>query len=369
MYKLLHIHSDSKFLYSIDKYAHELLDNTMLIIGAKDDTNAKYQDTAIFFERNAENVDRIVEYAKSFNLIIFEDLTAYNKKILMKIPVGIKIIWRFFGHELYNKRFDLILTDSSIAVGRDQYKIYTKKGGLKNYYLFLRKKYSFIYNLYKYVKKIDYILLYSKEEYGFLRRHWFFLPKPIIAPLLSPPTSKRHHKENFIIFGHSKNIINNHLDVLKIINNSKNPNPFKTKMFLSYGYENSYYKKLVEEVSNNTNIEMILDFLPKDEFNNIYSEASALVINSHRQAALGNIFIAISNNCKLYLNNRNIIKKWLENEGLKVFSIEDFKRDYEVNNLKLSQEDAKHNISIVHKMNLENNLEVFQAKILEIVRR
>lgn len=367
MFKLVHIHSDPKFLRSINKYQHELFDNTMVFIGNGDSLDVEFPQNTVFFERTNENIDKIAAYISVFDLVIFEDLTAYNKKILMKLPQGVKVSWRFFGHELYNKRLDLILTNSTIKFAKKDYKIYLRNGGMKAYYKFLKHKYSVIYDLYKYSKKINNIQVICEEEYNFLKRHWYFLPRFIQVPLKKPTIYEEVKKENFFIFGNSRNISNNHLDVLEIINNSKNKSPYQTKMFLSYGYENTYYNQVVKEVNKNQSIEMITDFLPSDQFIDIYKKASALVINSHRQMALGNIFTAISTNCKIYLNDKNVIKQWLEREGLKIYSIDDFKHDYETNNLKLSNEDAKKNILMMHKIYDNYNISHFHKEILKIL--
>lgn len=367
--KILHIHTDPKFLHSIEKFQNKLFDNTMLIIGEKDNTNTRYHNTATFFNKNKDNIENIAKFTTNFDLIVFVDLTAYNKKILMKLPKKVKVFWHFFGHELYNKRLDLILTNSTIKYAKKDYKIFLKTGGIKAYYNFLKHKYSVIYHLCRYSKNIDNIMVVCKEEYNFLKRYWYFLPRFIQVPLKEPTVYEEVKKENFFIFGHSRNISNNHLDILEVINNSKNKSPYQTKMFLSYGHENAYYNQVVKEANKNKNIEMITDFLPSDQFMDIYKKASALVINSQRQIALGNIFIAISTNCKIYLNNKNIIKKWFEREGLKVFSIEDFKQDYETNNLKLSIEEAKHNILVLQKMYDNYNFNHFHEKIIKIINK
>jgi hypothetical protein len=182
-------------------------------------------------------------------------------------------------------------------------------------------------------------------------------------------TYKKRNKQEFIIVGHSRNISNNHLDVLKIINESQNESPYQTKMFLSYGYQNDYYRKVVEEIDKNLTIQKITDYLPSDEFEKVYNEVSALVINSHRQMGLANIIMAIGTNCKIYLNNKNPTKKWLEREGIKVFSIEEFKKDYETNNFKLSEADAEHNINVLNGMYNSYDEKDFQKKILKIIEK
>lgn len=56
-----------------------------------------------------------------------------------------------------------------------------------------------------------------------------------------------------------------------------------------------------------------------------------------------NIFSAFENGTKVYLNNKNVDKNWLINEGFEIFSIEDFEKDLNNDNLKIDSKSAIHN--------------------------
>ena len=368
MYKLIHIHSESKFLMSIDKYKHELLENSMLILGTKDQTNINYHNTAVFFKRADENIDKIAAYISGFDLVIFEELTPFNKKLLMKLPKNVKVSWRFFGYELYSTRLDLMLSEASIKHIDSGLKVRSKKG-IRAYYKFLKYKYSYIYHFHKYVKRINNIQITSKEEYNFIKKHWMFLPKMLLIPIVRNVNYQQLEKKDFFILGNSRNIYNNHLDILDILQHSKNRNGYKAKMFLSYGIEKEYYKAVLSKSLTLSNVETITDFLAKEEFNQIYKEASALVLNCYRQMALGNILAAIENNCKIYLNDKNALKKWLDNSGFFIFSIEDFKRDYETNNLKLDEEQARNNIFQLNKFQERNTIVDFHNQVINVCKK
>jgi hypothetical protein len=367
MYKIVHIHSDPKFVFTIDRYQHELFENTVLFLGNKRDINTKFPPNTIFFNSTADNISAIVELVSKFDLVVLADLNRYKKNILIKLPKKVKVFWWLFGYEFYSKRLDLMLSERTIQSLGDDVRVH-KKHNLKEYYQLLKYKYSVIYRFYKYIKRVDYILMTSNEEYRYLKKNWFFLPKLLLFPLERNTNYSFLDKKDFILVGNSRNMYNNHLDVLDIISDSKNINPYKVKMFLNYGTEGNYYNELLKEVNRMDNIESLIDFFPREEFNKIYREASALVMNCNRQMALGNIFTAIENNCKIYLNDINVVKKWFEREDLIVFSIEDFKKDYEKNNLKLSDTQARHNIDILRKMMYRNSFSNFHKKILNILK-
>ncbi len=369
MYRIVHVHFDHKFYHNINNYSHSLIENTLLILAEKSDVNVAYQESATFFEPNPENLDKIVSFVSEFDMVVFANLTHYSRKILMRLPKNIKVVWWFFGHEFYSTRLDLTLSEKSIkAVGNDY--VIRKKKTFNDYISFLRFRLRQIKSFYTYSKKIDAIIMISKEEYSFVKKHLVFLPKLLTSPLShhQPESFDYHIKENYIILGNSRNMNNNHLDIIDFIKNHTNPNKYGIKMFLNYGHEKSYWKILLNKISGIPHIEPITEFKNPAEFKQIYHKANALVINSYRQMALGNIFTAIRNNCKIYLNDKNVIKKWLINEGLFIFSIEDFKKDYENNNLVLTFEQAKHNNLKFNDIIKKNTNDNFQKNILNILQ-
>jgi hypothetical protein len=74
--------------------------------------------------------------------------------------------------------------------------------------------------------------------------------------------------------------------------------------------------------------------MPIAEYNILLQKTDALVINSSKQMALGNIFIAIQNGLKIYLNKNNDILNWLISNNLHVFTIKDFEIDLKLGNTK-----------------------------------
>lgn len=369
MYKIIHVHSDHKFYHNLNRYGSDFFENTLLALGERSEVNILFQKEAIFFTPTKDNLQKIVQTISQFDIVIFANLTPFNREILLKLPRKIKVVWWFFGHEFYSTRLDLVLSNKTVnAVGND-YRV-KEKNTLKEYYKFLKFRYRQIKNFYSYSQRIDAILMYSKEEHALVKKSLFFLPKLIIPSLqdFAMEDFKYFEKEDFIIHGHNRNMSNNHLDVLDIIKKSNNKKPFQMKMFLSYGIEQNYYKEVQKSISELPNIESFTSFLSKEEFNQTYKSASAFVLNSYRQIGLGNVFTAIRNNCKIYLNNKNVIKKWLINEGLLIFSIEDFKKDYENNNLRLTEEQARNNYKQFMKLINKNTNVDFQKNILKILQ-
>jgi len=107
------------------------------------------------------------------------------------------------------------------------------------------------------------------------------------------------------------------------------------------------------KTANKTHFTLIEDFISPDKFDLFYQNINALVINGYRQMAAANIFLAMQNGAKIYLNRKNIHLQWLLNEGFKIFTIQDFENDLNNNSITLDRELAEYNL---------NQLKIFSKK-------
>lgn len=366
-FKIAHIHTDPKFIGDVNRYNHKFFDNYIIAIGDSILNRIPEGFNVYYFKQDSNSIQKIAEQAKEYDLVIFVNLTMYCRKILKLLPSNIFVMWRFFGHELYSQRLDLTLSNRTKRVAKGEYEVFEKKN-LKDYLYFFRKTASRIRDLQQWSKKVNYIQLYSKEEHKFLKKHWIFIPKLFqlgmssVLPELKP-------KKKFILLGNSRNVNNNHLDILDFLKTSKNRNPYQVKMFLNYGHKRNYFNAVVEEIKVIPQVNPVYDFLPRKEFNQIFEEASALVLNCYRQRALANIFAGIKMGCKIYLNKKNITKKWLKNEGFKIFSIEQFYHDYENNDLELSKELKDFNRKMLENYYKRHSKIDFQQRLIKILEQ
>lgn len=346
--KIYHIHTDFKFLYDSYRFENEFFENEIVFIGEKDDSNKLYHDSAIFFSDNDEQLDTLVKRIRDADLIVFYGLCDAKKKILNEIPSGIKKIWRFFGYELYGTRHDLMFSRKTLEV------IYKRKSYIVGFSFWL----NFYYKVFKqriknkreleYLKKIDYILLFSEEEYVYLKKNWN-VPK-----FLKLNLDEFLEESNFkvaksqVIVGNSRNRYNNHLDILGLI--PKHYSDVNFVFFLNYGNKGNYHQEVLEQIHLLERYTIFDEFLDKEEFAKIYSTSSTFVLNSYRQMALGNIFLSLKYGLKLYLNDKNPLQQWLRNHGVKVTSTNDFKNDLLNQNISLTEKEKVDNLEAFNKL-------------------
>jgi dTDP-N-acetylfucosamine:lipid II N-acetylfucosaminyltransferase len=348
--KIIHIHSDLKFLFDSQRFVNNNFENIIIVIGDKKKYKDQYNGTVLFFNFSARNIRTIISYCKTADMVVLYDLNFSKAYIANRLPNSIKVVWRFFGLELYGKMPEVVFSEQTIRA--------SKEISVKYDYLFFRNLLGRAFNKIRFgtnsktefkkaaFNRVDYFHGLSEKEYDFLKEFWPQLP-PFLqkdySNLKGNNESNReinyYHKSenNLIILGNNRSAYNNHLDLLDLIKDSNSKNKYKFLMFFNYG-RNNYYADLVRNKANKIEeIEVLEDFLEIEKFNQIYFEASALVINGYRQMAMGNIFTAIKNKTKIYLSTNNVIFNWLKEEGFSVFSIEEFVIDLDNNNIALKE--------------------------------
>lgn len=338
--KIYHIHTDFKFLYDSYRFEDELFNNQLIFIGEKNEKNALYHDSALFF--SPDDLSKVLETVKDADLIVFYAMCDKKIKLLNQLPSSVKTAWRFFGYELYGTRHDLMFSTKTLEIMYKRKSYFLGVFFWLNFYYKSFKRYFESKKKLEYITKIDYVLLFAAEEYIYLKKHWK-MPKFVRINLDNKLSERDFSKsENRVIVGNSRNSFNNHLDILDIISKHKSETNFT--FFLNYGSEGRYYREVLERVHHLNNYTVFDEFLNKEEFERIYSTSSAFVLNSYRQMALGNIFAALKYGLKLYLNDKNPTKDWLIRNKIKIHSVEDFEKDLRTGNLSLSIEDKYQNV-------------------------
>ena len=349
IYHLLHIHTDIKFIHDTLRYVNNDFKNFIIYLGDENEQiKGKLSNIGIPFliiPKQLSALNEIKDLSDDYDGVVLYDLCRFKTLLLDKIS-GKKIFLRLFGYELYSKVMHRYISKTTLHFANP---ITLRKYSLKNY---VKRKIKRLFNkefnfdsekqieLYK---KINAILLVNKYEYNELNKY-FYLPPFIQIGLNRKTEASPYKKENKIIIGNSRHKWNNHLDILNILNPVKKTE-FTYLFFFNYGSENPYNQKVKAEASKNKNCILIEDFLSIEDFENIYKTAAALVINSYRQHALGNIFTGILSGCKIYLNKKNSTYQWLKTEGFLINTINQLKSDLKKNDLYLTPEQQVFNMN------------------------
>ena len=382
-FKIVHIHTDLKFIDESAIFEGSDFENEIIILGNKGGYNGRYQESAIYVNPSRLNIKQLINHCSDTDMVVLYNLCFIKSFIANRLTLRVKIAWRFFGHELY--RYYLAeqyseLTKLMLTADKLRPSVLLKR--LKNYFprlQGLRKLIDFRavydYEFKRAVKRVDFFLWHFQEEYELLSKSWHGLPPFINLPTFCLPTinidsgsSQRREKENLIIIGNCKNALNNHFDIIELLSSSKMFNKYSFYVPFNYDTETSYSLKLRKRVSLYDNIKFIETFLPLNEYELIFQKASALVVNTYRQKALGNIFLALNNGVKVYLNKQNICYSILKNRGFRVYLVDQLYDDLESQNICMRYDENNQNKLIARKQTEIMPIACFQQGIKALLR-
>ena len=358
--KILHIHSDKKFLYLVACYSNPQIENTIVFLG--EDFENSYN--IIFYKKNKSAYKEISLLAREYDVVVFMSMCLQHALICTQLPQTIKVIWRFFGGELYPFLQQEILTDKSRKFFKHS-PLHSTLSCLKNTLLYGASANSIFWQA---VGRANYFMCLSKDEYDFLHERFEAIPEFLQAPFRQMEgIDVCCKKQPTIIVGHSKNIDGNHIDILDLILKSSMSDAYRYILFFSYSeYSKEYSEAVLERAIKCRNLKIVEQMLPFEEFNEIQRTSSVLVINAKRQIAMGNIFSAICNGMKVYLHPQNVMYNWFLRHGIKIFSTSDLLDDLEQGNILLSEDVMESNITQYNKLASTYNVLDFQRFLLSL---
>lgn len=373
--KIVHIHTDIKFINGINRFYGEAFENKTIIIGNRDQYKGPYESDVKYYDYSLNDYNQIIEQCQESSIVVLHNLDFVKSFIANRIPASVMVLWRFFGLELYEKMPNYVYSEKTKEILAQEKK-------KRNISLDLKREFMSFLSMLKYrgtpeneinkaaFKRADFFLGLSKSEYDFLKIKWPDLP-PFLQLDLSTVKSKdvKKNKSNLIVLGNNKNAYNNHLDIIDGIKNIKINHDFKFLLLFNYGVDNNYSQAVIKEARQVNSIRIIEDFLPLKKFIELYSNADALVMNGYRQMAMDNIFEALKNGTKVYLNEKNVILEWLRKEGFKVYTMDDFFTDLTIDNIALSPDDSIFNGEQLVKFTTKYNRPSFQQKLIDLVKR
>lgn len=374
---VVHIHTDYKFINNFKIFEGAQFLNTNILIKGSTPYTLENSDNLILLTSQKQDLQKIVNHCKNVHIVVLYDLDYVKCRIALSIPNNIIIIWRFFGYELYGKRRDLFLSDLSKTVDVQKPSVLDLvKGFLRPAYNLIRYQKNSNDPFFQAAARINHFLGLCDEEYEFLKTLWIDLPKFLKLPhslteevKYSFNVSTKDTVAPVIIIGNNRSSYNNHFDLINLIEKYETKSNYSFQLLFNYGIQNNYTKEVIKEISNKKHFLVHNKFMDKDTFNSFYENATALVIDGYRQMAVGNIYLAFKKGLKIYLNNKNIYKKFLENQGFKILNIDDFENDLKNDNLIFDREMAQYNFDNFKLFAERYTIEDFQQKIHSMVEK
>lgn len=319
----------------------------------------------ISFCRNTFDIDSLENfYLKSglislrylldhkIDLIIIHYL--YDKEVdfFYDNKINIPKIWMFWGADgfslplFYNKFLD-----------RDSLKVNDKikfNSGIREYY---KHKVKIIFNKFwnngksaqrkiHIINQMDYIIPVVPGDFDLLKEKYNIQPKfyhfNYVVDFIGDVSEKTGGN---ILLGNSASISNNHISILKQLNSLKLGD---RKIYIPLSYGNEKYKKYVLDFIdelNNHNIIPLNDFMRYEDYGAIINSCDIMIMNHHRQQALGNVILGLINGCTIYMNENSTLYLFLKNKN---FAIKDTSNMSKVE--VLNEKEKKHNCNLAKQI-------------------
>ena len=354
-------------------------------------SDEKFIDIAIEQFEMVKNVKSIfvvcatkpIRYVKSKNIIILrkkKDVLQFLRQtpcdyvVLHSLYVPLvdilkiqrPIMWNSWGIDVYSDE----LSPKRKAITLSLYKPLTRKyiedsltikDWLKKV---LRKYYKWDYD--RKIGRIEYVSTVFPEEFDYIKavnKSIKFFPFRYITPQknVTDCSRKSNIDEHYVLLGNSRDLTNNHLDILSILESQKEK--MTVVMPVSYPQKNEkYVKKLLTfaQSLHYVNVMPIVEFMPLSDYLNLVSRCSCAFFGHIRQQAVGNISAALKIGLKVYLYEESMAYKHYSSMGCRVFSIEKDVNDGCLFSSFDEVDKLKNRLIVENEFNLENYMKKLQ---------
>lgn len=362
---ITHLFGDDKFVdITIENF--ESVSNGVnkyIVFSNNNDLNYVSNNKAVVVPNSAYKLDLDFIY-DDCQLLVIHFLNPLKLFIIKNKPSHVEVLWSVWGGDAYDHFQDLKIFEPI-----------TDKFRRKSFYQWFRS--SFLYSLYhilryrvrpisselELLKEINFISTVLPNEFEIIQAR-FDLDATYIDysyGINNFSTLELQELGNSVLIGNSATPSNNHLDIFEIIKESKR----NLIVPLSYGaYDYKNYKELVISEGMRvfkSSFTPIEEFMPSKDYIDLMLSCNSVIMYHIRQQALGNIFMALFQGMRVFLNSRSLTYSYLETEGMIIF---DLKQDYKLIGVELEEEQKRINKEIV--LNLRGR-EVIKGKISSII--
>jgi hypothetical protein len=300
---------------------------------------------------------------ENYDALFIHYLVSFPINLLPLIPKGIKVFWFAWGADIYEMPFrhpfiniNLFAPLTKRWIDKNYVKKYCEFKYLVK--LFLKGRLSEIapQQYYTAIQRVDYFSGVLDYEYDLMKdvpnfrakktRHQYSSSN--LWESLSQPCPRNIGKNIFI--GNSAAFTNNHLDILNKLSQLRIE---RRKVILPLSYCD-YYGYAADVCAAYKNILgddfiPIIDFMPIDQYLDLYNKCGFAIYGQERQAAIGNIIYALRSGIKVFMSETNLAYRYFKDLGMYIYSIqEDLSQESIDKNL--SKEEINTNFQIINSL-------------------
>lgn len=364
---ILHFLTDDKFAdYAINQFGEpEMHSEFVLVADALPLQNVKQLDALRVISSTSTEFAAILDSLSRYSAIILHGLFwPWQETVIRRAPKNVKVAWVYWGGDVFGR---LDLKNTFLAP-------WTKKlHRWKQIRRWLKGR-GHITTPYELpaecFRRIDYCLEDVDEDMKYAMRYlrsdvqcmWYnyYSVEETIGVLKDAVCSGSN-----ILVGNSCTLENNHLDAFAVLQQMDTADS-EVIVPLSYG-EPWLRKKVIS--SGHASFERfrpLIEFMPRDEYNQIIQSCSVVVMNHWRGQAFGNVMTSLWLGARVYMSRKSPLYAFFRRIGCVLYCIED---DLKPANpqalLPLSAEDREVNRNIIRSI---YSKDVMRQRNAEIVR-
>lgn len=366
-YMILHLVFDDKFVdYSIKQFM-PYGNSEFVLVKTSAQESIKYikrQDELTIYPWKSEAYENFLENLSRYNAIILHGFyTPWQVEVVEHAPSEVKICWAFWGGDKYQRAdiCDSYLSPYSkfLVKMRRLLKGQTNKPG---YEVPMKS-----------LQRVDYLLEDSYENFEDVRN---YIHKPdlkflwytyySIEETVGQDLMQAQVEGHNLLIGHNAGIRTNHIDGFLA---AKKLDLHGRKIVSVMVYGESWYRNCLIKIGELLFAKQFhaqIDFLPRNEYNEMLCTCPIVVFPTYKPEAMGNCLTALWMGAKLYMYECNLKYKYFRHLGLKVFSIDrDFNRSNKNVLEPLSQQDILYNREILMREYGFNEMDV---RIRELIK-
>lgn len=341
--RILHLASDEKFINSASWFFERAFpeSNDIRIIIPSKAYSVKYvtlNESMTLTVDTDEELYAVAREIPGYSMIVLHGLTSFNSKLILVCDDVSHFLWLLWGTEVYSNP----KITSSAIYGKKTFRLhfnrltYPLKNLMRPVWHRLIKGESDINTLrLKAIGRLEAVGILYREEFD------YFVTRKIVRPdmhyirftygpfdTLIKDKAKRISGSN-ILLGNSASPANNHLEAFEKLS-AFDLTGRRVIVPLSYGSE-SYRQKIsiIGKKMFGDNFAPLTEFMLEEEYEEVISSCSIVIMNHYRQQALGNILIMLWFGAKIYLDKRSTVYSYLKRAGFIFFDID---QDLDVTN-------------------------------------
>ena len=364
---ILHILTDDKFAdYAIRQFSTPEMQSEFVCLNTAGRMNlvelrnevrvmSPYsEEFAIFLEENLSKYSAILLHGMHWGM--------WQKVILQKVPVNVKVAWMFWGGEIYGRHDigDHFLAPITSFICRIRAMLKSVKGKKKD-----DIAWELPFDLYK---RIDICLTDEKEEYEYAKRFlgnkmtYIWYNYYTLEEMMGSLYAERS-KGNNIIIGNSATENCNYWDILLKL---KRLRIGKRKIVLPLSYGAQWVSKAVSKFSRMLypkNTIPLLDFMPREEYNKVLLGCNTMIMGHYHPQAQGNIITGLWLGMRVYLSEKCMTYHYFKRIGCVVYSLESELKKYGY--APMDEKDVAQNQAVLKEWYSKENM---HKRNLEIVK-